>query len=40
MNKNHPDENAPNAENESEEFVTWCGGIKPLPILSPPDEEE
>ena len=26
--------------NEDQQFVTCCGGIKPLPILPPPDEEE
>ena len=26
--------------NEDQQFVTMCGGIKPLPILPPPDEEE
>lgn len=26
--------------NEDQRFVTCCGGIKPLPILPPPDEEE
>ena len=26
--------------NEGQQFVTCCGGIKPLPILPPPDEEE
>ena len=25
---------------EEQRFVTCCGGIKPLPILPPPDEEE
>lgn len=25
---------------EDQQFVTCCGGIKPLPILPPPDEEE
>lgn len=25
---------------EDQQFVTMCGGIKPLPILPPPDEEE
>ena len=40
MKKNHSDENTPNAENESEEFVIMCGGIQLLPILPPPDEEE
>lgn len=26
--------------NEDQQFVICCGGIKPLPILPPPDEEE
>lgn len=26
--------------NEEQQFVTCCGGIKPLPILPPPDEED
>ena len=26
--------------NEDQQFVTCCGGIKPLPILPPPNEEE
>ena len=26
--------------NEDQQFVTYCGGIKPLPILPPPDQEE
>ena len=26
--------------NEDQQFVTCCGGIKPLPILPPPDEGE
>ena len=26
--------------NEDQQFVTCCGGMKPLPILPPPDEEE
>lgn len=26
--------------NEDQQFVTCCGGINPLPILPPPDEEE
>ena len=26
--------------NEDQQFVTSCGGIKPFPILPPPDEEE
>ena len=25
---------------EDQQFVVVCGGIKPLPILPPPDEEE
>ena len=25
---------------KDQRFVTSCGGIKPLPILPPPDEEE
>ena len=25
---------------EDRQFVTCCGGIKPLPILPPPEEEE
>ena len=24
---------------EDQQFVTCCGGIRPLPILPPPDEE-
>jgi len=26
--------------NEEQQFVTNCGGIKPLPVLLPPDEED
>lgn len=26
--------------NEDQQFVTCCGGIKALPVLPPPDEEE
>ena len=26
--------------NEDQQFVTCCGGIKTLPVLPPPDEEE
>ena len=26
--------------NEDQQFVTCCGGIKPLPVLPPPAEEE
>lgn len=26
--------------NEDQQFVTCCGGIQPLPVLLPPDEEE
>ncbi len=26
--------------NENQQFVTCCGGIKPLPFLPPPDQEE
>ena len=26
--------------NEDQQFVTCCGGIQPLPVLLPPDEED
>ena len=26
--------------NEEQQFVTCCGGIRPLPVLLPPDEED
>ena len=26
--------------NEDQQYVTFCGGIKPLSVLPPPDEEE
>ena len=26
--------------NEAHQFVTCCGGIQPLPVLLPPNEEE
>ena len=39
MKKNHSDENTPDAKNQSEVFVVYCGGIRPFVIPEQTEDE-
>lgn len=39
MKKNRSDENTPDAKNQSEVFVVYCGGIQPVVIPEQKEDE-